>query len=128
MKVREGRIIDGNISNNDAKYVNHSCRPNCKLERWEVNNEERPVMFAKTRIKRGTELTFDYDWTVKDARDQVECHCIAGKIVADGCRDLMCQSNNIQPEKHEKQMHLPPIFDGWVTQSIMYFREGVLQS
>lgn len=79
LKIRGGSIIDGNIPNNDAKYVNHSCRPNCKLERWEVNDEERPVLFAKTRIKRGTELTFDYDWTVKDARDQVECRCGAGK-------------------------------------------------
>lgn len=95
MKIRGCTVIDGNIPNNDAKYVNHSCRPNCELGRWEVDDKERPVLFAKTRIKRGTELTFDYDWTVKDAQDQIECRCSAGKNCRKWMHRLDVPSNNI---------------------------------
>jgi hypothetical protein len=80
-----GRTIDGNIPNNNAKYVNHSCKPNCVLQKLVVDEVERPALFAKTSIKRGTELTIDFDWTVKHAQDQTECRCSAGK----NCRRWM---------------------------------------
>ena len=44
-----------------AKFINHSCDPNCKLERWEVSG--LPIFFFENKeIKEGDELTFDYNW------------------------------------------------------------------
>ncbi len=50
-------MIDGNIPGNTAKYVNHSCAPNCEID---LKNK-RVYIFALRTIKPGEELTYDYD-------------------------------------------------------------------
>jgi uncharacterized protein len=50
--------IDGKSRKNIARYINHSCKPNCYPE---LNvNETRVFIYAKTRISAGTELTYNY--------------------------------------------------------------------
>lgn len=50
--------IDGTGRENIARYVNHSCRPNCEAE---VNERTKRIfIFAKKRINQGDELTYDY--------------------------------------------------------------------
>jgi SET domain-containing protein len=48
-----------------AKYMNHSCEPNCNLEQWAVHGLPRMCFFANEDIKSGDELTFDYNWELK---------------------------------------------------------------
>jgi len=43
-----------------ARFINHSCSPNCGVEKWEVNGEERCAIFALRDIAPGEELSFDY--------------------------------------------------------------------
>ncbi len=50
-------MIDGNIKENKARFINHSCRPNCEVE---LRNR-RIYIFAKRNIKAGEELHYDYD-------------------------------------------------------------------
>lgn len=50
-------MIDGNVPGNRAKYVNHSCRPNCEID----IKHKRVFIFAAKNIKAGEELTYDYD-------------------------------------------------------------------
>jgi len=52
----DGRVIDGLHGGNAAKWINHSCRPNCEPE------EVQGRIFIKTRrpVFHGEELTFDY--------------------------------------------------------------------
>lgn len=50
-------MIDGNIPSNRARFVNHSCVPNCEID----IRKERVYIFAKRAIKPGEELTYDYD-------------------------------------------------------------------
>lgn len=49
-------MIDGNIKENIARFINHSCRPNCEVD---VKNR-RIYIFAKRALKVGEELTYDY--------------------------------------------------------------------
>ncbi len=49
-------MIDGNIPINKARYINHSCRPNCEID---IKNK-RIFIFAKKNIKAGEEITYDY--------------------------------------------------------------------
>jgi SET domain-containing protein len=49
-------MIDGNIVANKARFINHSCAPNCEIE---IKNR-RIYVFAKRSIKEGEELTYDY--------------------------------------------------------------------
>jgi SET domain-containing protein len=49
-------MIDGNIPTNKARFINHSCRPNCEID---IKNK-RIFVFAVKNIKPGEELTYDY--------------------------------------------------------------------
>lgn len=55
-EVNSRRTIDGATRENIARYINHSCRPNCEPE------IERGRIFidAIRNIKEGEELTYDY--------------------------------------------------------------------
>ncbi len=48
--------IDGSPRWNIARYVNHSCRPNCEA----VNRKGRIFIVARRRILSGEELSYDY--------------------------------------------------------------------
>ena len=30
--IDDGRVIDGNVKGNDARWINHSCEPNCEAD------------------------------------------------------------------------------------------------
>ena len=55
-EVGKNKVIDGNIKSNLARYINHSCVPNC-----EADGPEGKVYISSLRnIKAGEELTYDY--------------------------------------------------------------------
>lgn len=46
-----------------ARFVNHSCEPNCRMEKWTVAGKPRMALFAGDRgIMTGEELTYDYNF------------------------------------------------------------------
>ena len=50
--------IDGSPRYNLARYINHSCKPNCEVE---VNEEKCTISIeAIKNIKEGEEITYDY--------------------------------------------------------------------
>ncbi len=55
-EVSETKTIDGAGRANKARYINHSCRPNCEPE----ITRNRVFIFAKRNIKAGEELSYDY--------------------------------------------------------------------
>ena len=66
--------IDARTKGNLARYVNHSCDPNCQTQKWFVCGEMRVGIFALKNIKAGTELTFDYQFERFGAKKQL-CYC-----------------------------------------------------
>lgn len=55
--LADGRVIDGGTKGNEARFINHSCDPNC--EAYE-NDNGRVYIYALKDIKRGEELNFSY--------------------------------------------------------------------
>ncbi|KAH9314627.1 hypothetical protein KI387_023254, partial [Taxus chinensis] len=53
-------IIDATFKGNQSRFLNHSCDPNCKLEKWRVDGETRVGVFAAQDIGVGEPLTYDY--------------------------------------------------------------------
>ena len=51
-------VIDGKGRDNLARYINHSCRPNCEAEVDE--DKKRVFIYARRNIKPGEELNYDY--------------------------------------------------------------------
>lgn len=52
----ETSMIDGNIPANTARFINHSCAPNCEIA---IRNR-RVYVFALRDIAPGEELSYDY--------------------------------------------------------------------
>lgn len=67
--------IDGSPRWNTARYINHSCRPNCEIDIY----KRRVYVMAKRAIKPGEELTYDYD------KDYFNAY-----IKPKGCRCIKC--------------------------------------
>ncbi len=68
--------IDAGRIGNDAKYVNHSCEPNCEA----VDEEGRIFVEAIKTIQPGTELFYDYAFEqepplTQELIDMYPCRC-----------------------------------------------------
>lgn len=63
--------LDGDIPDNDAKYINHSCDPNCDFE----IKEDRIWLYAIKDIKKGEELTYNYGFDFDEEYADHPCKC-----------------------------------------------------
>lgn len=68
-------VVDGRGRKNIARYINHSCRPNCEPE----IKGKKILIYAKRNIKPGEELNYDYG---KEYFDEY--------IKPNGCRCTHC--------------------------------------
>uniref|UniRef100_A0A3Q2YJG2 Nuclear receptor binding SET domain protein 1b n=1 Tax=Hippocampus comes TaxID=109280 RepID=A0A3Q2YJG2_HIPCM len=60
-RIKYDRIIDAGPKGNQARFMNHSCQPNCETQKWTVNGDTRVGLFALQDIPKGVELTFNYN-------------------------------------------------------------------
>lgn len=92
--LESGDVIDGKVNGNSARWINHSCAPNCEPE--EIDGHV--YIEALRDIAAGEELFYDYGLVI-DARQtkklqrEYECRCGARK-----CRGTMLAP----PEKTKK--------------------------
>lgn len=79
--INEEWDINGDVTWNPARYLNHSCAPNCEAQQ----EEDRIWIVALRDIERGEELTFNYGYDLSEWRNY-PCACGApnclGYIVA----------------------------------------------
>ncbi|XP_075160355.1 histone-lysine N-methyltransferase ash1 isoform X2 [Haematobia irritans] len=70
-----GLVIDGHRMGSDCRFVNHSCEPNCEIQKWSVNGLSRMALFAKRPIREGEELTYDYNFSLFNPSEGQPCRC-----------------------------------------------------
>ncbi len=75
-EVNKRYDIDGNIPENTARFINHSCDPNCEPD--VIKN--RVWLISKRKIKEGEELSYNYGFDL-DGYEDHECRCGAKKCV-----------------------------------------------
>jgi SET domain-containing protein len=68
--LTETEDLDGNVDMNPARFINHSCSPNCDAEL----DEERIWIIARRDIREGEELTFNYGYDLEFYKDY-PCGC-----------------------------------------------------
>ena len=69
-------IIDAERVGGVARFANHSCRPNCVLQKWSVRGETRVVIVSKRPVWQGEELTYNYNSdTLGDLLVRQACLC-----------------------------------------------------
>ena len=69
--------IDGGVVRNYARFINHSCDPNCEVE---ITNNEIWISSIK-RIKKYTELTYNYGYPFDSDFEEHICKCGSKKCV-----------------------------------------------
>ncbi|XP_027348242.1 histone-lysine N-methyltransferase ASHR3 [Abrus precatorius] len=72
-EIRKDFTIDATFKGNTSRFLNHSCDPNCVLEKWQVDGETRVGVFAARSIEVGEPLTYDYRFV--QFGPEVKCHC-----------------------------------------------------
>ncbi len=68
--------IDGAVDWNPARFINHSCAPNCEARM----EDERIWIIALRDIKAGEELGFNYGYDLQDYEDH-PCSCGAANCL-----------------------------------------------
>src|SRR5690349_15550161 len=68
--------LDGNVGWNPAKFINHSCDPNCEAEFF----GDMIWIMAKRDIEPGEEITFNYSYDLEDYKEH-PCKCGAANCV-----------------------------------------------
>ncbi|MGY4884804.1 MAG: SET domain-containing protein [Nanobdellota archaeon] len=62
--------IDGNVPWNPARFINHSCEPNCK---YKIIDNHIWIISLRD-IKKGEELSYDYGYDLEDYHEH-PCKC-----------------------------------------------------
>jgi SET domain-containing protein len=103
--LNEREDLDGNVDWNPARYVNHSCAPNCEVE-WDGSHL---WLVAKRDIQAGEEITFNYGYDLVDYREY-PCACGAaecvGFIVAEAFFETLRVKSEIRFPHHSHSQRL----------------------
>jgi SET domain-containing protein len=90
--VDRGVVIDAGIDGNDARFINHSCDPNCES----VIEDRRVFVEAVRTVKPGEELTYDYQ-IGRDRSDPPD----VDEIFACRCGAKSCRGSMLWPPKRK---------------------------
>ena len=85
-EIDDGRVIDARVRGNAARWINHSCAPNC------VTHEDdggRVYIDARRRIRPGEELTYDYRLSVEGRMTRKEKAAYACRCGTAKCRGTL---------------------------------------
>lgn len=98
--------VDGDVPHNLAKYLNHSCSPNCETR--QIADEIR--IYNLRTIASGEEITINYGYGLEDYPDH-PCQCgaanCAGYIVAEAFFDHVRQRNALKASQENGGKSLP---------------------
>jgi hypothetical protein len=83
--VDERLCIDAGVGGNEARFINHSCAPNCET----LIENSRVFIEAIRKIEPGEELGYDYQLTWESSDDPQELALFACRCGAPDCRGTM---------------------------------------
>src|SRR5687768_192614 len=89
-----GKAIDAAVGGNDARFINHSCDPNCESS----EEDGRVFIYALRDIEPGEELGYDYAY-------EVEGRLTAEEKAFYGCRcgSPKCRGTILAVKKKKKK-------------------------
>lgn len=87
--VSNRTVIDASVGGNEARFLNHSCDPNCEA----VIERSRVFIYAIRDIAEGEELVYDYQYERSGDEDDSDEHryrCL--------CRTARCRGSIMEPK------------------------------
>ncbi|XP_075744018.1 histone-lysine N-methyltransferase SETD1 [Rhipicephalus microplus] len=73
LRVDVETIIDATKCGNPARFINHSCNPNCYAKVITVDGQKTIVIYSKQPINVNEEITYDYKFPLED--EKIVCLC-----------------------------------------------------
>lgn len=74
MSLTKSEFVDATKKGNLGRFCNHSCNPNCYVDKWVVGDKLRMGIFAGRKVKAGEELVFNYN-VDRYGADPQPCYC-----------------------------------------------------
>ncbi|XP_034025318.1 histone-lysine N-methyltransferase SETD1B-A-like [Thalassophryne amazonica] len=81
-RVDQDHIIDATTCGNLARFINHSCNPNCYAKVVSVESQKKIVIYSRQPISLNEEITYDYKFPIEETK--IPCFC-----GADSCRGFL---------------------------------------
>ncbi|KAJ8272620.1 hypothetical protein GJAV_G00091360 [Gymnothorax javanicus] len=74
-RLDSDHVIDATLTGGPARYINHSCAPNCVAEVVTFERGHRIIITSVRKIQKGEELCYDYKFDLEDEQQKIPCHC-----------------------------------------------------
>ncbi|KAJ8903907.1 hypothetical protein NDN08_000438 [Rhodosorus marinus] len=74
-RLDDDQIVDATMTGNYARFINHSCDPNCYSRTIKVDGRRAIVITTKRVIRVDEELTYDYKFNFDDEEAKLPCNC-----------------------------------------------------
>ncbi len=96
--LNEDYVLDANIKGNEARWINHSCNPNCDSEHVDAEDgdksKDRIEIKALRDIKTGEELSYNYGIRLSERHTSK-----LKKLWACLCGSPKCSGTMLQPKR-----------------------------
>lgn len=76
-RVDDDLVVDATMRGNAARFINHSCDPNCYSKIVDILGKKHIIIFSLRKIFPGEELTYDYKFPIEEVK--IKCSCGARK-------------------------------------------------
>jgi uncharacterized protein len=91
-------VVDGGVHGNDARFINHSCDPNCEV----VAADGVLLVQAVRNVRQGEELAYEYNLNrAPDDPPEIE------QLYACRCGAATCRGTMLAPHKTPKKKAKP---------------------
>ncbi|KAF6776449.1 hypothetical protein AHF37_04038 [Paragonimus kellicotti] len=72
-RIDDDYVIDATMCGNNARFINHSCQPNCYAKIITVEGKKKIVIYSKRDINVMEEITYDYKFPYEE--EKIPCLC-----------------------------------------------------
>eukprot|EP00878_Enallax_costatus_P039723 GHUV01045608.1.p1 GENE.GHUV01045608.1~~GHUV01045608.1.p1 ORF type:complete len:189 (+),score=45.06 GHUV01045608.1:259-825(+) len=103
MDLSKSEVIDATKKGGMARFINHSCEPNCKTVKWQVGGEVVVAIKATQHIPEGTEVTYDYRYQSHDL-PHARTRCCCGSASCTGWLGTFDPHEHLQAELDEDEI------------------------
>ncbi|KAM7259888.1 hypothetical protein ACFE04_015629 [Oxalis oulophora] len=72
-RLDDGYVVDATKRGGVARFINHSCEPNCYTKVISVDGEKKIFIYAKRHIAAGEEVSYNYKFPLEE--NKIPCNC-----------------------------------------------------
>ncbi|XP_008796455.2 histone-lysine N-methyltransferase ATXR7 isoform X2 [Phoenix dactylifera] len=72
-RLDDDYVVDATKRGGIARFINHSCEPNCYTKVITVDGQKKIFIYAKKHISAGEELTYNYKFPLEEQK--IPCNC-----------------------------------------------------